>query len=55
MMWITSGDADTICENCLPNDGEIMSYKERSATYGKMPGDNCLGGDMCMCSLVPVE
>jgi len=47
-------EGDDPCEECEPLDGEIMPYAERVAE-GKMPGDRCLGGDLCLCVLMVVE
>jgi hypothetical protein len=47
-------DGDNPCDNCLELNGEEMKYTE-FVDEGKLPGDRCLGGDNCLCILVPIE
>ena len=47
-------EGDDPCEECEPLDGDIMPYAER-VSAGLMPGDRCLGGDLCLCVLMVVE
>jgi hypothetical protein len=47
-------DPDGICANCLALGGTqetIQWFVDNNA----MPGDRCLGGDSCLCILVPID
>ena len=51
-IYINEGDDP--CEECLPLGGEEAPYSW-FVTNGNLPGDRCLGGDLCQCSLTPIE
>jgi len=41
------------CDECAPLGGTEMTYRE-FAENGMLPGDRCLGGDNCLCTLMRV-
>jgi len=43
-------EGDNPCDECLPLAGSVMPLGERIAE-GLMPGDRCLGKDLCQCGL----
>jgi len=47
-------DGPEPCDNCLALSGEEKPYSEFIAN-NEAPGDQCLGGDNCMCLLVPIS
>jgi hypothetical protein len=47
-------DGPDPCENCLELNGEEMTIAQFKATNTE-PGDRCLGGDNCLCILVPIN
>lgn len=42
------------CEECEPLNGIVLTLGEFEA-QGLMPGDRCLGGDNCLCQLIPFD
>jgi hypothetical protein len=46
-------DGPDPCDNCLSLSGEEKPYAE-FIQNNEAPGDQCLGGDNCMCILVPI-
>ena len=52
--FVYINDGDDPCDNCLELNGEEGTYAEL-ANQGKLPADRCLGGDNCLCILVPIE
>ena len=47
-------DGPDPCDNCLALSGEEKPYSE-FISASEAPGDQCLGGDNCMCRLVPIN
>ena len=47
-------DGPDPCDNCLALNGLEKTYAE-FANDGELPGDRCLGGDNCLCILVPIN
>jgi hypothetical protein len=47
-------DGPDPCDNCLALNGEEKTYAQ-FANDGELPGDRCLGGDNCLCLLVPIN
>ena len=49
---IRIAEGEDPCESCLPLDGETGTY-EYFVSENIRPGDQCRGGDNCLCILVP--
>lgn len=49
-IYINEGDAP--CDSCLFLNGEQGTY-QYFVENNLLPGDQCLGGDACLCQLVP--
>ena len=47
-------DGPDPCDNCLALSGEEKPYIEFVANH-ELPGDQCFGGDLCMCVIVPIN
>jgi hypothetical protein len=47
-------DGPDPCDNCLELGGEEKTYRE-FVQDGELPGDRCLGGDNCLCILIPIN
>ena len=52
LMYINEGEDP--CDNCLPINGETGDYNY-FVSENLRPGDQCLGGDNCLCVLVPIS
>jgi hypothetical protein len=54
-MFIRVAEGPAPCELCEDSTGTEGTYRELAA-QGLLPGgSSCLGGDLCLCSLVPIE
>lgn len=42
------------CDNCIPLNGEQGTY-QYFVSNNLRPGDQCLGGDNCLCVLIPIS
>ena len=42
------------CPECAALGGEVGTLAEMQAAHN-MPGDRCLGGDNCLCQLIPID
>jgi len=52
VMYVCEGDDP--CDGCLPLAGTEGPYS-RMVADSIVPTEQCLGGDLCMCQLVPVD
>jgi len=51
-VYVNEGDAP--CDSCLFLNGEQQAYSW-FVENNTRPGDQCLGGDNCLCILVPID